>query len=59
MSKHLGRRERVAGKRKYRGTVTTSASEWLTFKLGRKKSMEFAKTDSFKKFLGCVVDAER
>ena len=68
MVQHRGRRERMARKRHRRGIVTTSRSGWLTFKLGRKKSSEFHRytftgddrdDSNWKKFMGCVVDAER
>ncbi len=58
MKKHSGRRERKARKRQRRGATSTSQSGWLTFKLGRKKSLEFY-SSNWKKFIGCVVDTEK
>lgn len=58
MKKHLGKRERMARKTRKRGTITTSDSGWLTFKLGRRKFSEFMGSN-WKKFNGCVVNAER
>lgn len=63
MNKHKGKREREARKRRRRGTVSTSRSGYLTFKLGRKKMLEFGLftrlETNWKKFTGCVVDTER
>lgn len=66
MSKHLGKRERVARKRRITMRKSTmsvhDAFGRITLKLGRKKFSEAYSKNTLllkKKFSGCVVDAER
>lgn len=66
MSKHLGKRERVARKRRNsmrKGILTVQDSFGvITLKLGRKKFSEAFYKNSIllkNKFSGCVVEAER
>lgn len=70
MSKHLGKREREARKlmwksgRKGRTWNYSTADSFgsITLKLGRKKFSEAVSKTTVqlrKKFMGCVVDAER